>query len=203
LRQRAFELSDPSAGVVKALQDVADEAQQVGKQMESATRKAFNGMTDALTDFVMTGKLNFRSLALSIIQDLIRIQIQSAITGPLAKAIGSMFPFAAGGVMTSSGPMPLRAYASGGIAKSPQLALFGEGSRPEAFVPLPDGRSIPVTMTGASSGQTSVVVNVNVESGQSSVIGEQEGSSLGRLIASAVQSELIKQKRNGGLLAGA
>jgi lambda family phage tail tape measure protein len=203
LRLRAFELADPSAGVVKALQDVADEAQQVGKQMESATRKAFNGMTDALTDFVMTGKLNFRSLALSIIQDLIRIQIQSAITGPLAKAIGSMFPFASGGVMTASGPMPLKAYASGGIANSPQIALFGEGSKPEAFVPLPDGRSIPVTMTGSAQGSTSVVVNVNVESGQSSVIGEQEGAGLGRLIASAVQSELIKQKRNGGLLAGA
>jgi hypothetical protein len=58
-------------------------------------------------------------------------------------------------------------------------------------------------MTGSAQGSTSVVVNVNVESGQSSVIGEQEGAGLGRLIASAVQSELIKQKRNGGLLAGA
>lgn len=56
--------------------------------------------------------------------------------------------FAMGGVMTSAGPLPLRAYAGGGVATSPQLALFGEGSRPEAFVPLPDGRSIPVSMNG-------------------------------------------------------
>lgn len=56
--------------------------------------------------------------------------------------------FADGGVMTSNGPLPLKKYADGGIANSPQLALFGEGSSPEAFVPLPDGRSIPVSFGG-------------------------------------------------------
>ncbi|WPZ36265.1 hypothetical protein T8K17_08955 [Thalassobaculum sp. OXR-137] len=55
-------------------------------------------------------------------------------------------PFAQGGIMTESGPLPLARYAAGGVADSPQLALFGEGRLPEAFVPLPDGRSIPVTI---------------------------------------------------------
>ena len=55
--------------------------------------------------------------------------------------------FANGGIMTSKGPMPLRSYAKGGIANSPQLAMFGEGRTPEAFVPLPDGRRIPVAMS--------------------------------------------------------
>jgi hypothetical protein len=50
--------------------------------------------------------------------------------------------------MTGNGPLPLKRYASGGIANSPQLAMFGEGSTPEAYVPLPDGRSIPVRMKG-------------------------------------------------------
>jgi hypothetical protein len=59
------------------------------------------------------------------------------------------FGFAGGGVMTSAGPVPLRRYANGGIANSMQMAMFGEGSRPEAYVPLPDGRSIPVTMDAA------------------------------------------------------
>lgn len=58
------------------------------------------------------------------------------------------FPFARGGIMTSRGPVPLRNYAMGGIADRPQAAIFAEGSTPEAFVPLPDGRSIPVTMQG-------------------------------------------------------
>lgn len=71
---------------------------RLGKQMESATVRAFNGMTDALVNFVMTGKLDFRSLANSIISDLIRIQIQRAITLPLARAMSSFFGFADGGV---------------------------------------------------------------------------------------------------------
>lgn len=54
--------------------------------------------------------------------------------------------FANGGIMTDMGPLPLNKYALGGVANTPQLALFGEGRRPEAYVPLPDGRSIPVSM---------------------------------------------------------
>ena len=204
LAQRARELSDPSAGIGKALNDVAEEASQVGRQMENATRSAFTGMTDALTQFVMTGKLSFRNLAQSIIQDLIRIQIQSAITGPLAKAIGSMFPFAGGGVMTASGPLPLRAYASGGIATSPQLALFGEGSRPEAYVPLPDGRTIPVSLQGSGTGTAGgdvFNISVNVTDAGTATRGDEMGGrDLGRAIASAVRKELLAQKRAGGLL---
>lgn len=63
------------------------------------------------------------------------------------------FSFANGGVMTSNGPIPLRKYARGGIANSPQLALYGEGSRPEAYVPLPDGRRIPVNLQANDNGQ--------------------------------------------------
>ena len=48
--------------------------------------------------------------------------------------------------MSSMGPLPLQRYANGGIANKPQIALFGEGRMNEAYVPLPDGRSIPVSM---------------------------------------------------------
>lgn len=53
-----------------------------------------------------------------------------------------------GGLMTSSGMLPLRAYEEGGIASSPQIALHGEGAMPEAFMPLPDGKTIPVQVRG-------------------------------------------------------
>ena len=203
LNQRVKELADPEAGFAKGLRLVAEEAEQIGKQMESATVRAFNGMTDALVNFVMTGKLDFRSLANSIISDLIRIQIQRAITLPLARAMSSFFGFADGGVMTSAGPMALRSYASGGIANSPQLALFGEGSRPEAYVPLPDGRSIPVTMSGGASGGDVFNISVSVsDAGASSRGDDPGGRDLGRAIASAVRQELLAQKRAGGLLDG-
>ncbi|CAG9228887.1 tape measure protein [Burkholderia vietnamiensis] len=84
--------------------------------------------------------------------------------------------FANGGIMTQFGAMNLRKYANGGIANSPQLAIYGEGSSPEAFVPLPDGRSIPVTLSLAQQQQTGsggqaasappVTVNVINQTGQ-------------------------------------
>ena len=51
------------------------------------------------------------------------------------------------------GRLPLNRYAGGGVADTPQLAMFGEGRMPEAYVPLPDGRTIPVTvkMAGAAN----------------------------------------------------
>lgn len=51
-----------------------------------------------------------------------------------------------GNVMTPQGPLQLQKYARGGIARSPQVSIFGEGRQPEAYVPLPDGRTIPVTI---------------------------------------------------------
>jgi hypothetical protein len=60
--------------------------------------------------------------------------------------IGAITGLAGGGVMTGRGPMPLRKYAGGGVAHSPQMAVFGEGHGAEAFVPLPDGRRIPVNI---------------------------------------------------------
>jgi phage-related minor tail protein len=53
--------------------------------------------------------------------------------------------FADGGIMTDSGPVPLRRYSSGGIATGRQFAEFGEGSVPEAYVPVPSGK-IPVDL---------------------------------------------------------
>lgn len=57
-----------------------------------------------------------------------------------------------GNVMTEFGPLTLRKYDMGGVARSPQVSIFGEGRKPEAYVPLPDGRSIPVTMNGGGGG---------------------------------------------------
>jgi hypothetical protein len=69
-------------------------------------------------------------------------------TGSINVGSYAMPTFAMGGIMTSRGKKPMFSYAGGGIANSPQYAEFGEGRRPEAYVPLPDGRSIPVTMQG-------------------------------------------------------
>lgn len=69
--------------------------------------------------------------------------------------------FADGGIMTSRGSVPLRTYSGGGIANSPQAAIFAEGDVPEAYVPVPSGR-IPVELRGQFGGGTAGVMQVLV-----------------------------------------
>ena len=86
--------------------------------------------------------------------------------------------------------------ASGGMAKGGKSYLVGERG-PELFTP---GVSGMVTPNHGLGGGTTVVVNVDA-SGSSVEGDEDRGRELGRLISVAVQSELIQQKRPGGLLA--
>jgi len=187
---------DKSANSFKdKIEDYAKSMDDLGAVLGDAAISAFGKLEDTLAEFVTTGKLKFKEFVASILTDLARLSIKLAITSAV-KAIGG---FADGGIMTSSGPAPLKKYASGGIANSPQLAMFGEGSQPEAYVPLPDGRRIPVAMQGGGGGDTTV--NVSVDAKGTSVQGNSgQGEQLGRVIAQAVQAELIKQKRPGGLL---
>ena len=191
---------------ISQAQDQFDDLGKKGTDTMADLKSSIEGWgrqaTDTFVDFAFTGKASFKDMVSSILQDIARMLIQKTIMAPLMSSIGGMFGFANGGIMTNSGPVPLNAYANGGIANSPQVALFGEGRMPEAYVPLPDGRTIPVTMKGeGGGGSTNVVVNVNVESGQTQVQDDGGAGNLGRLIAGAVKAELINQKRPGGLLA--
>ena len=97
-----------------------------------------------------------------------------------------------------------RAFATGGIVTGPTLGLVGEGRYNEAVIPLPDGKSVPVDLGGLSGGMSNapIMVNVSVDAKGSTVEGdENRANDLGRAISVAVQSELIKQQRPGGLLA--
>jgi len=139
---------------------------------------------------------SLRDVLLDLLKQTARLLVETGLRAGMKGLFPSLF--AAGGVMTSRGSLPLKRYAAGGIATSPQLAMFGEGSRPEAYVPLPDGRTIPVTMKGG--GDTNIVVNVE-GGGTSARGGGDNGRALGAAIGAAVQAELIKQRRPGGLLA--
>ena len=86
--------------------------------------------------------------------------------------------------------------AEGGPVKAGGSYIVGERG-PEMFTPGVSGAITPNHQLG---GSTSVVVNVDA-SGSSVEGDEQRGRELGRLISVAVQSELIQQKRPGGLLA--
>ena len=86
--------------------------------------------------------------------------------------------------------------ANGGPVTGGKPYIVGERG-PELFSP---GVSGTITPNHALGGGTTVVVNVDA-SGSSVEGDEDRGRELGRLISVAVQSELVQQKRPGGLLA--
>lgn len=148
----------------------------LGKDIELSAqigRVAWQTFTDststAIARFVQTGSLKFKDLVDSILAQMARLAANAIFSGllgltPLGGSVGFLagvsraFGFASGGVMSARGPVPLKKYQSGGIATGRQVALFGEGSGPEAFVPLPDGRAIPVQMNERGNGPTVVEV---------------------------------------------
>jgi len=89
----------------------------------------------------------------------------------------------------------LENFANGGRPPVGRPSIVGEKG-PELFVPNSAGTIIP----NHAMGSTNVIVNVDA-SGSSVEGDEQQGRELGRLISVAVQSELVQQKRPGGLLA--
>lgn len=162
---------------------LAATSNEVGRQMDHLFEDAFiqpfedlitktKSADDALKDF-------FKNVAASLLHIESRRLAESLFGGLFGAGGGGSlftrtattavgFSSAMGNVMTSEGPMRLERFASGGIARRPTLSLFGEGRQPEAYVPLPDGRSIPVKMSGGWQGGT------RVQAGPSAITGMQE-----------------------------
>lgn len=73
------------------------------EQMENATVQTFEKMGDALAEFVATGKLDFRSLTVSILQDLSKMMIKMAIVQAMKAALGYSDGGAVGDVPANTG----------------------------------------------------------------------------------------------------
>jgi len=203
----------PLEGNKSPLKSFAESAFKFAEQAENAVVNAFKGMEDAMVKFVMTGKLNFKDLANSIIADLTRMLVRAAVTKPLFNFLfpgladggvvsgGEIVPSANGNVFAKNKIVP---YKMGGIVNRPTLfpmqngmGLMGEAG-PEAVMPLK--RAANGKLGVQSSGGVGNIV-VNVDASGSSVQGDSaQSQEFGRALAAAIQSEMIKQKRPGGLL---
>ena len=91
---------------------------------------------------------------------------------------------------------PFLGFANGGRPPVGKPSIVGERG-PELFTPGVSGTITPNEMLG---GSTNIVVNVDA-SGSSVEGDEDEGRALGVALSAAIETELIKQKRPGGLLA--
>tara|TARA_Y100001963_G_scaffold57421_1_gene80393 strand:+ start:3519 stop:5582 length:2064 start_codon:yes stop_codon:yes gene_type:complete len=185
-----------------------------GTQSAKALQNAFQSMEDSLVDFVQTGKLNFKDFANSVIADMIRIAVRQQLIAPLLRSFGSSFAPApsgigygeafSGGDIFKPGALDnlqnipfgagtvLPGRAMGGPVSAGSPYLVGEKG-PELFIPNSSGNIAPNSSLGG--------VVVNVDATGSAVEGDSQTSrELGRMIGAAVQAELIRQKRPGGIL---
>ena len=96
------------------------------------------------------------------------------------------------------------ACANGGIARGRESGYPATLHGTEAVVPLPNGRSIPVEMMGGSGGTNNVSVNISMDnqggSQEQNTADSGQMKQLGLVISGAVQEELQRQKRPGGIL---
>lgn len=146
-----------SAGTKKGFDDYRDNLNDTMEATRKATEKAFKGMEDALVDFAMTGKLNFRDLANSIVADLIRIQIRAAMSNVFSAIGGDLF-----GSLFSSTPSTGTAgtRASGGPVGAGRSYLVGENG-PEL---LTMGSSSGYVTPSAASAGGPITINYNIQS---------------------------------------
>ena len=111
--------------------------------------------------------------------------------------------FAKGAAFASNQIIP---YAKGGIVNKPTIFPFATGiglmgeAGSEAILPLKRGRSGNLGVEATGGGIGNIVVNVDA-SGSSVEGDENNGRLLGEVLASAIQSQLLEEKRPGGLLA--
>ncbi|KMJ44953.1 hypothetical protein AB204_11450 [Xenorhabdus khoisanae] len=185
---------------------IAGYAQQLWAMFTGTTAQTAN---TAATTASSVANTTLSASAAMASASLIQLSI-AATTAAMKQSMGS-FAFANGGIMSESGAIPLKAYSKGGIATSPQLALFGEGSHNEAYVPLPDGRSIPVSMNIADSdigagSDKNVIISISVvnqggdSNEESNSSNESAWNETAQKIKSIVLETMTEEKRPGGML---
>ena len=166
------------------LQQYAESVDNVQASLQNVALSGLKSMEDALVSLVngtMSAKDAFRSMASSIINDLIRIMIQKSITGPIA---GAMDGFFSGG-----------GKAIGGSVQSGKPYMVGERGA-EMFVPNQSGSIIPSNRLGGGGG---TVVNqvINITTGVQQTV-RAEIMTLMPQIANAAKSAVADANLRGG-----
>jgi len=138
---------------MRFLRDMPTELEQGAKAFDSL----MGNMESAIDKFVRTGKIGFKDLARSIIQDMLAMQMKAAASGFLSSLFGSMFgmksnPYQPAAVMGFPG------YADGGNPAVNSPSIVGERG-PELFVPRTAGTIIPNHALAGVGGTTMVTNN--------------------------------------------
>ena len=147
---------DWSTGWTLAFKEYVSAATDASAQAQNLFRVATRGMEDALVSFAKTGKLSFDSLLASILEAILRSQIQSAFANLFTATGGS-----GGSVLGEIGSGFTRllglGHASGGVVAGGQPIIVGERG-PEIFTPSSNGT---VTANDQLQGTRQVIYNIS------------------------------------------
>ena len=164
----------------KALEEQVKLTEKLDQVYESIGSAVSNGIVNALTAAV-EGTKSLADVASQTLRQVANILLQFGVNTALG-GIPGLEKFFGGG------------KASGGTVTGGRSYMVGEKG-PELFTP---GRTGSIAPSG-SFGGSNIVVNVDA-SGSQAQGNEPNAKALGSAIGAAVQAELIKQKRPGGLL---
>lgn len=206
-------------GIKRGLQSVIDEADDMASKAERGVTSMFKSMEDALVSFATTGKLDFKSMADSIIADMVRMQIQSSITKPLAGALGGFLGDIAGsifGAPAGAGTASTATAHTGGVIGSDHLSM--RSVNPAVFAGAPRfhtggivGNEVPIIakqgeavftpgqmklLGGALQSKPNVSVSVRVENNASNA---QARADVSRDSAGNMDLKIIIEEVEGNL----
>ena len=166
---------------IERINEAAKRQKEIFKQIGDSIA---TGVSDALVDAILHTQ-SLAQAASALLNDIARQFLRLGINTALGAIFGG--PFA-----------DLPGFAKGGRPPVGRASIVGEKG-PELFVPTSAGTIIPNDRIGG--GITNNIV-VNVDASGSNVEGdEQQSRELGLVLSTAIQAQLIQEKRPGGLLA--
>ena len=209
---------DWTVGAKQAYGEWAESTGNLMEQTKGVVSSAFTGMTNMVTQFVMTGKASFSDFARSILADMAQIAVKQAVLRVVTSAVG-FFANAKGGVYSSRS---LSSY-SNGVYDSPQFFEFAKGAGvfgeagAEAIMPLkrgPDGslgvradvpQWAPQPATAAGGSEVNVITSIQVMGDGSVNETKDTGNNdsarmLGDMISSQTKAIIARELRPGGLI---
>jgi len=190
--QRTSEVNQQLEDKISKLKIVRDTQQQIfdnAKALADPFRQLSNIIAQDIGNGIK-GLIQGTETLNNVLRNVLNKLADAALNMAIFGNVGGQFQRGGGGILGSI------FRADGGRVKGGSSYIVGERG-PELFSP---GVSGMVTPNHALGGSTNIVVNVDA-SGSSVEGDEQQGRELGRLISVAVQSEILQQKRPGGLLA--
>lgn len=218
-------LADPMQGFKAGLDSYVESLGTAFDAVKNFTEVGLKGIGDAISELVTTGTLDFKKFAAGLLKEMSEIIVRGLFLRSILSIFGAgqpavspldaldagfsmgsdlagMLPNAMGNAYAKNGIVP---FAKGGVVDKPKIFPFANGiglmgeAGPEAIMPL--RRTSSGRLGVEATGGTSNIV-VNVDASGTRVQGDDtRGKQLGGAISAAVQAELIKQRRPGGLLA--